>query len=142
MLGRRLLTTNDIVQAATTVNQHWSSYVERTGLTAGNPEVGWWTDVQHEALRTKGYTRIKMTGKQRFKRMLGSTEKYIIKYQVGDHLSQHFIGVDCSSSPKLILDSESAQPIIFKDTTTLLNKIGKLSNLSRIYIIKKLDVLS
>ncbi len=47
-LGRRLLTTNDMVRAATTVNQHWSSYVERTGLTAGNPEVGWWTDVQQK----------------------------------------------------------------------------------------------
>jgi hypothetical protein len=110
-------------KASEIVNSRWKDYVAEHGLTSGNEKVGWWTDVQHEALKLKGLKREKMTGKRRFSRLFNSDGRYIIKYHTKDHLTAHFIAVDCSVSPKLIIDSEKKQPEVFLEPSQLVQKI-------------------
>ena len=124
-------------EAAKKVNDRWKDYVDRTGLTSGNPKTGWWTDVQHEALKLRGFLRVKLKGKRRLKKMFESSDRYIIKYYTKDHLTSHFIGVDCTSEPKLILDSERKGPEIFIEPAQLLRRMEGVGNLSKIYVLQR-----
>jgi len=139
VLGEQLLTTKDMIEAAEKVNTDWNDYVEKTGFTSGNIDSGWWSDVQQEALQKKGFIRRKLNGKKRLRRMLQSNDKYIIKYHTTDHLTEHYIGVDCSVEPKLILDSELKEPIPFKEPQDIINHVKDTSSISRIYILEHVN---
>lgn len=114
-VGFQLLTVEDLEAAAIEENVAWEEYVKKTGYTSGNRRLGWWDDVQHRALRKKGWTRKKFVCKGgRLRKLVNMNEGYfLIKFalDVSRKADHHYASTDCNVSPSLLFESSNSGPV-------------------------------